>query len=126
MTFAPDVYENSVSINPIQVYLNTPIGSTISNSPNITQEVQQEQNLPTQQNTYNESIAFESESPDVVLTFERKPVFDIPIFMQDNTDISKEDMLKTFEKLEIKYDEKENVLICPTFRQDLESIADIA
>lgn len=42
------------------------------------------------------------------------------------TDISKEDMLSYFERLEISYDEKTNALICPSFRQDLLSFADIA
>lgn len=42
------------------------------------------------------------------------------------TDISKEQMLKYFEPLEIKYDEASNTLLIPTFRQDLLSYADIA
>ncbi len=42
------------------------------------------------------------------------------------TDISKEDMLKYFKRLEIEYDEGTNLLTCPTFRQDLLGFADIA
>ncbi|MCR5715872.1 MAG: phenylalanine--tRNA ligase subunit beta, partial [Lachnospiraceae bacterium] len=42
------------------------------------------------------------------------------------TEISKEEMLTYFERLEIQYDEKRNMLICPSFRQDLLSFADIA
>ncbi len=42
------------------------------------------------------------------------------------TQISKEDMLATFKKLEIEYDEKTNLLTCPSFRQDLKGFADIA
>ncbi len=42
------------------------------------------------------------------------------------TDISREEMLSYFERLEIEYDESQNMLICPTFRQDLKEFADIA
>ena len=42
------------------------------------------------------------------------------------TDISKEEMLSYFKRLEIEYDEASNMLICPTFRQDLLGFADIA
>ena len=42
------------------------------------------------------------------------------------TDVSREDMLDYFKRLEIVYDEGKNELICPTFRQDLKSFADIS
>ncbi len=42
------------------------------------------------------------------------------------TDISAEDMLSYFKRLEFDYDEKENVLVAPTFRQDIEGFADVA
>ena len=42
------------------------------------------------------------------------------------TDIDRETMLSYFGPLEIEYDEAENVLTIPTFRQDLLSYADIA
>jgi len=42
------------------------------------------------------------------------------------TNISKEVMLEIFSRLELEYDPKENVLIIPSFRQDLEGLADIA
>ena len=42
------------------------------------------------------------------------------------TDISKEDMLGYLNNIEIEYDEKNNSLIIPTFRQDLNNDADIA
>lgn len=42
------------------------------------------------------------------------------------TDISTEDMMSYFERLEIEYDEAANELIIPTFRQDLIRCADIA
>ncbi len=42
------------------------------------------------------------------------------------TNIPKEDMLSYFKRLEIEYDEKTNMLTCPTFRQDLLGFADIA
>lgn len=42
------------------------------------------------------------------------------------TNISKENMLDIFKALEIFYDESSNELIIPTFRQDLEYMADIA
>ena len=40
------------------------------------------------------------------------------------TGISDADMLGYFEKIEIKYDEETNELVCPTFRQDLKGFAD--
>ena len=42
------------------------------------------------------------------------------------TDISKEDMLKYFAKLDLGYDADKEEIIAPTFRQDLECEADIA
>ncbi len=42
------------------------------------------------------------------------------------TDVSKEDMLGYFERLEIAYDEKTGLLTIPSFRQDLLGFADIA
>lgn len=42
------------------------------------------------------------------------------------TDISEEYMFDVLKKLEIKYDADTKILTIPTFRQDLESIADIA
>lgn len=42
------------------------------------------------------------------------------------TDISAEDMLATFEKLELKFDAEANTLTIPTFRQDLNCMADLA
>lgn len=42
------------------------------------------------------------------------------------TEVSREDMLDIFKMLEIKYDDSTNELIAPTFRQDLECMADIA
>ena len=42
------------------------------------------------------------------------------------TNVSKEDMLSYFKRLEVEYDEASNELIIPTFRQDLECGADIA
>ena len=42
------------------------------------------------------------------------------------TNIDKEDMLGYFKMLELEYDESSSELIIPTFRQDLESEADIA
>ncbi|MCI8402605.1 MAG: phenylalanine--tRNA ligase subunit beta [Lachnospiraceae bacterium] len=42
------------------------------------------------------------------------------------TRIAAEDMLRYFEKLELRYDEAAGELIIPTFRQDLECKADIA
>ena len=42
------------------------------------------------------------------------------------TDISSEDMMSYFERLEIEYDKASNELIIPTFRQDLIRCADIA
>lgn len=42
------------------------------------------------------------------------------------TDIAREDMLRIFSMLDIRYEESRNMLICPTWRQDLEGFADIA
>lgn len=42
------------------------------------------------------------------------------------TDIAREDMLRIFSMLDIQYEESRNMLICPTWRQDLEGFADIA
>ena len=42
------------------------------------------------------------------------------------TDVSDEDMLSYFERLEVEYDKDANELIIPTFRQDLNRDADIA
>ncbi|MDO4292739.1 MAG: phenylalanine--tRNA ligase subunit beta [Eubacteriales bacterium] len=42
------------------------------------------------------------------------------------TQIPKEDMLGYFKRLELDYDEAENVIVIPSFRQDLEGFADIA
>lgn len=42
------------------------------------------------------------------------------------TDIDKDTMLEIFKRLELEYDETSNMLIIPSFRQDLEGIADIA
>lgn len=42
------------------------------------------------------------------------------------TQISKEEMLSYFEKIELEYDAEKEELIIPTFRQDLEGRADIA
>ena len=42
------------------------------------------------------------------------------------TDVSREEMLKIFEKLELSYDESTNMITIPSFRQDLEGIADLA
>jgi len=42
------------------------------------------------------------------------------------TDISKEEMLEIFERIEVEYDETTNELTCPSFRQDLLGFADIA
>ena len=42
------------------------------------------------------------------------------------TDVSREEMLAIFKKIEVEYDEKTNELICPSFRQDLLGQADIA
>ena len=42
------------------------------------------------------------------------------------TDISKDEMLKIFEKLELKYNEADNTLTIPTFRQDLSCMADLS
>ncbi len=42
------------------------------------------------------------------------------------TDIEEETMLEIFKKIDLKYDEEENEVIIPSFRQDLEGIADLA
>jgi len=42
------------------------------------------------------------------------------------TDISKEEMMEIFDRIEVAYDEATNELIAPSFRQDLLSQADIA
>ncbi|MCR5033488.1 MAG: phenylalanine--tRNA ligase subunit beta [Lachnospiraceae bacterium] len=42
------------------------------------------------------------------------------------TDVSKEEMLSYFDRLEIAYDEKSGLLTIPSFRQDLLGFADIA
>lgn len=42
------------------------------------------------------------------------------------TDISSGEMLKYFEKIELSYDKASNEVIIPTFRQDLECMADLA
>lgn len=42
------------------------------------------------------------------------------------TDISKEDMLGYFKKIDLEYDEKTNEVIAPTFRHDLFRMADLA
>ena len=42
------------------------------------------------------------------------------------TDVPKEDMLKYFEMVELHYDEKTNEVVVPTFRQDVECMADLA
>lgn len=42
------------------------------------------------------------------------------------TDVSKEEMLEIFGRLELKVDETTNEIVVPSFRQDLEGIADIA
>ncbi|MBO5030682.1 MAG: phenylalanine--tRNA ligase subunit beta [Lachnospiraceae bacterium] len=42
------------------------------------------------------------------------------------TDISTEEMLQIFERLELVYDENTNMITAPSFRQDIECFADIA
>lgn len=42
------------------------------------------------------------------------------------TDVTKEEMLAIFKRIELVYDEATNELICPSFRQDLLGFADIA
>lgn len=42
------------------------------------------------------------------------------------TDISREQMLEYFKTIELEYDESTNEIIVPTFRQDLECMADLA
>ena len=42
------------------------------------------------------------------------------------TDISKEQMIQYFEKIELRYDEEKNEVVAPTFRQDIHCLADLA
>lgn len=42
------------------------------------------------------------------------------------TEITKEEMLEIFKRIELAYDEKTNMITVPSFRQDLECLADIA
>ncbi len=42
------------------------------------------------------------------------------------TDISKDEMLEIFSRLDLAYDNDSDVIVVPSFRQDLEGIADIA
>ncbi len=42
------------------------------------------------------------------------------------TDVSRDEMLDIFKRLELELDEKSNEIIIPSFRQDLEGIADLA
>ena len=42
------------------------------------------------------------------------------------TNISREEMLEYFDRLELKYDEGKNVITVPTFRQDIGCVADLA
>lgn len=42
------------------------------------------------------------------------------------TNISKEEMIGYFEKIELMYDEKTNEIVAPTFRQDIHVMADLA
>ena len=42
------------------------------------------------------------------------------------TDVSADEMLDIFKRLELEYDEAANELVIPSFRQDLEGIADLA
>jgi len=42
------------------------------------------------------------------------------------TDISKEQMIQYFEKIELKYDQETNEIVAPTFRQDIHCEADLA
>ena len=42
------------------------------------------------------------------------------------TDISKEQMIQYFEKIELRYDEEKNEIVAPTFRQDIHCLADLA
>ena len=42
------------------------------------------------------------------------------------TDVSAEDMLAIFKKLELEYNENDKMITIPSFRQDLEGIADLA
>ena len=42
------------------------------------------------------------------------------------TDISKEDMLEIFDRIELKYDEETDEIVAPTFRQDIHFMADLA
>lgn len=42
------------------------------------------------------------------------------------TDISREEMLQIFQRIELVYEEASNEIVCPSFRQDLLGFADIA
>ena len=42
------------------------------------------------------------------------------------TDISKEEMLSYYKRLELAYDEEKNVIVAPTFRQDILRLCDLA
>lgn len=42
------------------------------------------------------------------------------------TDVPAEDMIKYFEKEDLTYDREKNEVVCPTFRQDLHVMADLA
>ncbi len=42
------------------------------------------------------------------------------------TDVSRDEMLDIFKRLELEFDENNNEIIIPSFRQDLEGIADLA
>lgn len=42
------------------------------------------------------------------------------------TDISKQEMIDIFEKIDLKYDEKTEEIVVPTFRQDIHYMADLA
>ena len=42
------------------------------------------------------------------------------------TDISKEDMLEIFDRIELKYDKETDEIVAPTFRQDIHFMADLA
>ncbi len=58
---------------------------------------------------------------EVVIKFEPDRIND---FL--GTDVPKKDMLDYFKRLEIEYNEGDETLKCPTFRQDLKSFADIS
>ena len=42
------------------------------------------------------------------------------------TDISREDMLEIFDRIELKYDKETDEIVAPTFRQDIHFMADLA